>query len=867
MTTKSVKRVSIRIKIVSLQDKTYIEMTPIRHIVSILGLTVLFIGIGHTRVEAQSPCGPSDPSEPMDCGVYQWPLVQSPCPEVQIMQKHNHTPLKQYRVNGWDTVVTCIEHQIELSCMPYIPVQYFNGQYTVDTIPFDPPDPTFAGGTKMPVNTDDDFAAAATAIPFPFHFFGIQKNFFVLGANGLITFNTSTAGKYCPWRFSANLPWTNTKTGVPGAMGCTTAEMRDAIYGIYEDTHPVAAYLHGDQGIYYGIQGEEPCRKIIASWNGIPTFPGTRNLDNRCTYQIVCYEGSNIIEVHVKRRGVNTNWQNGMGILGIQNATGNLQQPDTIPTSPLVYIAPNSPAAFYPEGLNKFNTTLDTIAFRFTPQGYSYPATNWYRIFDDGTPDYPLTQDPNDPNGYCEKMQQDLANPDFPNCPRLTRAWVTPTETSRYAFRITYIDASGVQRTIGDTITIGMDTAHRMTLRPAEGTPSDTSMVICSGTTAKLMIEYPPLQDTVSTTVLIRRLNGGANTQLPDSLLVLGEMYEDEVAGLKRIPALFYPDNTALHVQPGHIDSILIQYTALFVSGCQQTKYFLLRTFPAYDTILYDTICEGETYHWDVDGRDYRQSTTSPRVTLPTSVADCDSVVHLHLKVAPASFTVDRINDCKPVTWQNGRTYTESNDATRDEDVVHLENAAHCDSTVQLWLDIFPMTTRIGSSLEYFDLDHFEVELTDLSVNGARRTWIFPNGETATTATTYYTIPLSDDEATIKMVEYSEHGCVDTAYITLPFRKDVIWVPNTFTPENPGNSDRNGTFGSVSRHLLTQETLIYNRRGEMVFRSHEVDGQWDGRDLKGDPCQTGAYVYIIRYTTDYEPNVTRTVKGSVTLLR
>ena len=195
------------------------EMKTISRIISIIGIVLIMYGLAPTRAEAQAPYGPSDPSEPMECGQYQWPMVQSPCPEVQIKQKHDHTPLKQYRVNGWDTVVTCTQTELELSCMPYIPVQYFNGQYTVDTIPFDPPDPTFAGGTKMPVNTDDDFAATPTEIPFPFFFFGHQKSHFVLGANGLISFNTSTAGKYCPWRFSATLPWTNNKAGAPGSMG------------------------------------------------------------------------------------------------------------------------------------------------------------------------------------------------------------------------------------------------------------------------------------------------------------------------------------------------------------------------------------------------------------------------------------------------------------------------------------------------------------------------------------------------------------------------------------------------------------------------------------------------------------------------
>ena len=155
----------------------------------------------------EPPFGPHEPSAKAECGKYQWPEVQAPCPEVQIKQKHDHSPLKQYQARGWDTVVTCQQRELELSCMPFLPVQYFNGQYTVDTIPFDPPDPTFARGKKMPVSTDDDFSSSPTQIPFSFFFFGERKEAFVLGANGLITFDTTAAGKYCPWKYSSPLPW------------------------------------------------------------------------------------------------------------------------------------------------------------------------------------------------------------------------------------------------------------------------------------------------------------------------------------------------------------------------------------------------------------------------------------------------------------------------------------------------------------------------------------------------------------------------------------------------------------------------------------------------------------------------------------
>ena len=359
----------------------------------------------------------------------------------------------------------------------------------------------------------------------------------------------------------------------------------------------------------------------------------------------------------------------------------------------------------------------------------------------------------------------------------------------------------------------------------------------------------------------------GKEGLLPDSLLVKGQLYLDEVTSLKRIPLLVKPDSIAAHLRPGEIDSVLLTLNADFNSGvkCPTTVHFLLRTFPSYDTTERDTICEGDTFHWKVDGQDYSYATRSPYVVMHTTEANCDSIVRLDLAVKPSSSHVDRISDCRPVTWINGNTYTQSNTSTAATDTVHLLNQWGCDSLVMLNLSIFPMTTQLEASLDYLDLDHMEVELSDISINGATRTWIFPDEKRATEPSVRYTIPYELDSATIVMIEQSEHGCMDTISITLPFRKNVIYLPNVFTP---GDDDsRNTLFGPRSRHLLKMEMLIYNRRGELVHACHEVDCPWDGRDLAGNPCPQGAYVYVVRYTTDYEPYQTQLVKGAVTLIR
>ena len=829
-----------------------------RHIVkTILVACLLLAATAAGHVAAQVTYGPSDPSIPDSCGNYQWPPVMSPCPEVQIKQKHDHTPLRQYSANGWDTVVTCAQRTLELSCMPFLPVQYFNGQYTVDTIPYDPADPTYSRGQKMPVTTDDDFAAAPTQIPFSFFFFGLQKNAFVLGANGLITFDTNAAGNYCPYGFSAPIPWPDNTTGAPQSVSCPLSYMRDAIYGIYEDTHPIASYLHGDQGIYYGVQDEEPCRKIICSWNGIPTFPGSRNQNNRCTYQIVCYEGSNIIEVHVKRRGVNTQWQNGNGLLGIQNATG-LPQVKGSTGETNMKVTNGAPAAFYPVGGNLLNTTLDSIGFRFTPKGQTNTSYLWYRLFDNGDTVH-LSTDIYDTNGYYIPMGQTLST-----CPSLTRAVVTPTCVSRYVFHLRFKDASNHWYLLYDTITIGVDTANDLTFRPSNGTAADHQMDICAGDNAKLTIEFPELQDTSHVTYHINRINGGVNVPLPDSLLEFGQQYVYDQTRTKRIPAILRPDPTAATTQPGEIDSINIQIIVDYVSGCTQTANLLVRAFPSYDTTEVYGICRGETFHWDVDGRDYTTATTAPQVNIPTAVG-CDSVVHLDLTVSDISYTIDYVNVCKPYVWQNGRTYTETNTATAAIDTVHLLNVWGCDSTVQLDFTMHPMTPIIDADREFLDFNNLRVILSDVSSGGNGRTWYFPTGDPRTEAVVEYFAPNDVDSVSFIMVETSPYGCIDTAYLTIPFHRNLIWAPNAFTPEDEG--DGNHLFHSVSRHLLKQQTLIYNRRGELLFDCVGIDCPWNGTDLNGNKCPQGSYVYIIRYTTEYEPHITQVLKGTVTLIR
>ena len=908
---------------------------------------------------------------------YMWPEIPSPCPEVLIKQKHDHTSIRRYRQQGWDTVVDCNHPEITLTCTPNIPARRFSGTYYVDEIAYNPPDPTFALGTRMPITTDDNFSNMSTNIPYPFYFFGIQKTSFVLGANGLVAFgpvpvtNTTGTGPSCPWSYSAPIPWTDGATGVPNNLNY----MRDAIYGIYEDTYPsTSAHSTGEAnwGIYYGVQDQYPCRKIICSWNDVPQFSCT---SLHCSYQIVCYEGSNIIEVHVKDRNVCTSWQNGVGTIGIQNATGTNQVYSGNPQLQMTSVT-GKPAAFFPSGFNTFNTSIHNRAWRFTPTGQTAKVYGWYRIseqtdttwtnfrldttwteyrfdtvwtsstdyhfdtvwtsatdyhfdtvwtgyqLDTTWTDYRLNTHfvndtlrnidieydaVNDEAGYMYPMHDDME--DYP-CKYLTKAIISPKKPCRYVFFLNFRNANNDWYFLADTISVGVDTVDYLNLHKSEikdGLPS--KLDICIGDTARMRVDMNKLQDIIHEEWKLFRVTGGNtipidtligegqpmlnnnyltidnyrmieafrvrnhDTIVLDTTLFTAKDYTIVGDTIKtRAMALYSNRVPSTGLQANKIDTLILQISAYYSSGCQSFDTMMIRVFPIFDTINTAEICQGDSYLWPANNRTYTENTnpTSTFVKLK-SQPGCDSTVHLKLIVYDVSFSVYHVDDCKPYTWidengnGNGKTYSTGNAATAEFDTIVLKNHVGCDSVVQLDFVLHPLTAILRSDVDHFSIDNLNAVLTDVSIGGASRIWRFP-GSTPDQmgSTAYYTIPASMEGAKIYMIEKSEYGCVDTAKIYIPLNKETFWMPNAFTPDNPAG---NNLFGSKSTKTLYQEMRIYNRRGEMVFRCEGVDCAWDGRDMNGNPCIQGAYVYIIRYTNEFYPKETQVLKGTVTLIR
>lgn len=107
------------------------------------------------------------------------------------------------------------------------------------------------------------------------------------------------------------------------------------------------------------------------------------------------------------------------------------------------------------------------------------------------------------------------------------------------------------------------------------------------------------------------------------------------------------------------------------------------------------------------------------------------------------------------------------------------------------------------------------------------------------------------------------NNCSNTA--TLEVKNNCppdIFVPNAFTPQD--NDGINDFFFPVIRNVRHIEFKVYNRWGELLFETTQLNGVWDGTFLN-KPAIADVYVYTINFEAMSGEKGTRT--GNVTLLR
>jgi gliding motility-associated-like protein len=165
---------------------------------------------------------------------------------------------------------------------------------------------------------------------------------------------------------------------------------------------------------------------------------------------------------------------------------------------------------------------------------------------------------------------------------------------------------------------------------------------------------------------------------------------------------------------------------------------------------------------------------------------------------------------------------------------------------------------------------------SNYSVGATSYEWDFGDGGTSNEVRPSHAYT-NEGLYTITLIARSENGCADTVKASKPVIVKVggqILFPNAFSPGSEGGSasgggghggdGKNDTFLPLMLGVTEFEMLIFNRWGDLLFRTTNINNGWDGT-FNGKPCQQDVYMYKLSAVLESGEKVVRV--GDVNLIR
>lgn len=665
----------------------------------------------------------------------------------------------------------------------------YTNTYTVSSIPYAPPYP-FTSGTAIAITQDDYFGPVVT-LPFQFCFFGQSYNQLVVGANGIITFDLTEANQYCSWSFSNSLPSTSLYT--------------NAIFGAYHDIDPSVC------GTFrYGVVGSYPCRSFVMNFDHICHF-SCNSLQS--TLQVVLYEGTNVIEVHILNKPTCSTWNSGNCVIGIQNAAGT--------------------TAFVPPARNTGPWSAANEAWRFTPNGAPAYTISWFNgsslvgynaqqpvmvaqqdtfiaiaayeycdgtqlIFRDTVHVYLNTQDVSistTDSVLCLGESTTLTASggdayvwnDGSTSPTLT---ITPTVSGFYSVTGTYMGTCVAADSI--YITVNPPPLIQLSATPAQICNGDSTQLDATGA---ISWTWSPITDTLASVIVAPTANTTYSVTGTDINGCTGSADVNVVVNV-------IPDIQIYASPPDGCEDLFVQFSA----NVNPSAAF---------------------YNWS-----FSDGTTS-NLPMPS------------------------------------KTFTNPGKYDAKLDVISVDGCENSKSELGI-VDVYelPVSNFIADTT-WVSMDNPVVTFTDLSTLASTYYWDFSDFSSTNNysaeANPVHTFSGPGDYIVWQTV-YSENGCSDKSYTVIHVELNIaFYIPNAFSPYNEDGV--NDVFKPSGIGIGLEEGTflmhIYDRWGKLVFQSEDIEDGWDGQ-VNGHNAAPGVYSY--RIEVKYGDGLWHVFNGRVTIL-
>ena len=162
-----------------------------------------------------------------------------------------------------------------------------------------------------------------------------------------------------------------------------------------------------------------------------------------------------------------------------------------------------------------------------------------------------------------------------------------------------------------------------------------------------------------------------------------------------------------------------------------------------------------------------------------------------------------------------------------------------------------------------------QVELTDATQNASisKWTWLFSDMKANQVLLRQNVSRIYEQAGSYAavLIVTSDHGCVDTVIKPVIVGDDyAIYVPDAFSPNGDGVND---VFQAKGYGITKFEMDIFDRWGEKVFHSGDINQGWDGSFSRRSQPDIKQDVYIWRVKVTNIFGKSKEITGKVELIR
>lgn len=713
------------------------------------------------------------------------------------------------------------------------------------TIDVGPPDTSVCNGTPVTLTAvlnggggqnpqpatyqlSDDQHTGVVNMGFNFEYYGNVYNQCVISSNSYITFDLTAANGGSQWSINAAAP----------SPGFTT---NNKIMFPWQDTNP------GVSGIVSSVTcGIAPNRRFVVTYDAVAMFSCTTL---EFTNQLVLFETSNRIEMHITSKPLCTTWNNGAAIQGLENATGTVGHIVPGRNWPTQWTANNDSYEFVPDGIGGY--VINPIPFDPEPvttnnnllwydnQGNQLGTTNTITVSPNVATwyycewDYPCNNEP-----AIDSILVTLGNVNITtdatdaSCFGFDDGYVVVDPIgSNYPVSFELADGNGGSLQTVNNI-YGIDTLGGLIAGSYSVTVTD--QVGCQ-TSLNFLIDEPT-QLVANADHLNILCNGDDNGtawaypsgSVPPYQFEWNDPLQQTTDSIQFLPPGAYT-LTVTDAQFCQVDTTL---------SILEPLPLLLELTSGADTCLYKNGAvtaevQGGTipyeYDWSSLGGD-------------SANFDMDSVTYTWSQISNLSH-----GDYSVMVTDSNGCYTEA--------------------SISVALIPPPISDFLSRSEPQEFVD--PIVLFDNESSAALTyEWHFGDGDVSYEENPEHSYDTSG-VFLVMLIAYNEpqYGCADTSFQYMEVDPlFTFYVPNAFTPDDDGLND---TWGPVGQNFEVESynLKIYDRWGKLIWQTDNPTKEWDGTMMSSTKdVKQGMYVYVftLKKFNTFEPKV---ISGTVTLYR